>query len=726
MPKSFANQTLRGRPFKPGIDLRGANFQRTVLRGVNFKSLDLSGADFSGADIRGANFSKAVLVKANFTGAKAGLQKRWIALQLGIAFLASALMNFVALFITATSVGALFNTKLTTNIVPGSLSLILFGVSYFVIAIEGFTKRAVSTIAVVLTVLAAVAVFTSYGVIGVVLSVVVVVAGSVIVAVVSAFAVVDAGVFAFTGAGVGAFAVAFGIIIGGKTKIAGGEDTIASAVSPVGAIVGAFALLLLSFYTCWRVSQEDEKFTVIRTFGVVFGSWRGTSFCGSDLTYAVFVRATLKNTNFQSSRVQPTHLSYVDWTETKYLNRARVEGSILTNRAVRELLVSRRGHNKNYYKANLSSANLTGVDLAEADLTRAELSNALLHKANLKEVNLRGAIVLGADFSGAYLTGACIETWNIDAKTILENVDCQHIFLLEKPNIDGNRERLPSSGSFAPGEFTKLFQEILNTIVFIFQDGIDWKAFVSAFKTLQVQNQDTELTIQSIENKGDGVVVVRVDAPLDANKEKIHSEFIQSYEADRKALEKQYKTELQAQQTQIAIYKEQNANLWITVNSLSERPINNIVEVKATAESKSMNHSTDSSRKISIGNVGGDFNASGSALNLGDISGTVTNTLHQLQTAIHPNAPQLADLLQQLQTAIHNEPTLPDEDKAEALTEVNVLAEAAKNPQKETQQKKANTALEILKTTIAALPPTAALVEACSKLLPVITKLLGL
>jgi hypothetical protein len=74
---------------------------------------------------------------------------------------------------------------------------------------------------------------------------------------------------------------------------------------------------------------------------------------------------------------------------------------------------------------------------------------------------------------------------------------------------------------------------------------------------------------------------------------------------------------------------------------MAQQPIN----VNATAESKSMNNSTDSSRKIEIGTVGGDFNASGSALNLGDISGTVTNTLQQLQTANHPNAPQLVDLL---------------------------------------------------------------------------------
>ncbi len=105
------------------------------------------------------------------------------------------------------------------------------------------------------------------------------------------------------------------------------------------------------------------------------------------------------------------------------------------------------------------------------------------------------------------MTGACVEAWNIKSSTKLDNVDCRFIYLLEnpKPGTD-DRERRPSSGEFQPGEFTKLFEEVLNTVDLIFRDGIDWKAFVAAFKKVQVENEDTELAIQSIENKGDGVV----------------------------------------------------------------------------------------------------------------------------------------------------------------------------------------------------------------------------
>lgn len=66
----------------------------------------------------------------------------------------------------------------------------------------------------------------------------------------------------------------------------------------------------------------------------------------------------------------------------------------------------------------------------------------------------------------------------------------------------------------------------------------------------------------------------------------------------------------------------------------------------------------------------------------------------------------------------------PD-DKAEALEQVKPLAEAGKNPQDSGLQKAAKTAAKILKGTIAALPSTTALVEAGTKLLPLITKLFG-
>ncbi|AFZ22502.1 hypothetical protein Cylst_0125 [Cylindrospermum stagnale PCC 7417] len=131
---------------------------------------------------------------------------------------------------------------------------------------------------------------------------------------------------------------------------------------------------------------------------------------------------------------------------------------------------------------------------------------------------------------------------------------------------------------------------------------------------------------------------------------------------------------------------------------------------------------------VEIGSVGRDFNASGQALNLGemDISGVVTNTISQLPASPEPDKPGIKELLTQLQAAIEADKNLNQEDKAEALEQVKALAEAGKNPQEGAMQKAAKTAIKILKGTISSLPTATKLVEECSKILPLISGFLGL
>ncbi|MEG4961576.1 MULTISPECIES: hypothetical protein [unclassified Microcoleus] len=136
-----------------------------------------------------------------------------------------------------------------------------------------------------------------------------------------------------------------------------------------------------------------------------------------------------------------------------------------------------------------------------------------------------------------------------------------------------------------------------------------------------------------------------------------------------------------------------------------------------------MSDQIDQSRKIEI--TGGTVTASGAgALSLGDISGTVANTINQLSDSAKPDEPGIKELLTELQTAIEAETNLSDDDKAEALEQVKALAEVGKNPQESTMHKAGKTAMKILKGTIAGLPSAATLVEACSKLLPAIASLL--
>jgi hypothetical protein len=200
---------------------------------------------------------------------------------------------------------------------------------------------------------------------------------------------------------------------------------------------------------------------------------------------------------------------------------------------------------------------------------------------------------------------------------------------------------------------------------------------------------------------------------------------IQAYEQIIKDLEAKHKSELQAKDRDIDFYRQKSFELNELLKLLATRPVNVMInnEVKSTSESKAMSDKIDKSRKIEI--TGGTVTASGAgSLSLGDISGTVANTINELSDSAKPDEPGIKELLTQLQTAIEAETDLSDDDKAEALEQVKTLAEVGKNPQESTLQKAGKTAMKILKGTIAGLPSAATLVEACSKLLPAIANLL--
>ena len=178
-----------------------------------------------------------------------------------------------------------------------------------------------------------------------------------------------------------------------------------------------------------------------------------------------------------------------------------------------------------------------------------------------------------------------------------------------------------------------------------------------------------------------------------------------------------FRQEIAVKNSKIQDFREQIEYLRKLNMAFVERVIYNNIEVNTTAESKSM---TDSSSKNI--KVGGDV--TGSTLNIGEISGTVTNSINQLPASPQSDQPGIKELLTELQTAIEAETDLSDDDKAEALEQVKTLAEVGKNPQESTMQKAGKTAMKILKGTIAGLPSAATLVEACSKLLPAIASLL--
>ena len=713
------------------LDYSGQN-----LRGRSFKGQNLTGANFSKADIRGANFTNAILKGANFSGATAGLQPHVAIYLLVGSWIISILTGFFSTTAGISSLMIVTTDVKTVTFLSPAIFLTISIVFLITLLSKGATPKHKNKV------INSIAVFTS-------------VIGALIGATAGLFSIIklDATIISFVltviimtvlsqalAAGVSLTRFVPGAIV--KDKDLYGELVLILTIigSGVGALIIegwqsvpvvvliAGAVALVGNHCGQGALAEDPTWVFTRRVGIAIAAIGGTNFHDAKLIDANFTDAILKNTNFSKADLTRTRF----YKATK-LDFAKVDDTILANRAVLELLVTLNGRNKSYAGANLRGANLIGADLKEANLKDANISEATFQGAKLEWANLTLAQAVGTNFTNAQMTGACVEAWNIKSTTILDNVDCLFVYLLEypKPRIDGkktdDRERRPSHGEFKPGEFTKLFEEVLNTVDLIFQNGIDWKAFVAAFKKVQVENGDTELTIQSIENKGDGVVVVKVAVPDNTDKEKIHSDFTQNYQLALAAVEEKYKSLLQAKDERIEDHKQQIKDIKQFYSELANISMS-LADKQTSIENKIIqeiiNVNNDSSRKVEIGSIGGDFNASGQALNLGEISGTVTNTINELPSGPEPDKPGIKELLTQLKTAIEADTDLKPKDKEKALKQVKALAEAAQNPQE--KQDLADTAITMLKGTIAHLPTAAKLVEECGKLLPIISGFLGL
>lgn len=692
------------------------DFSSSNQRGRNFNGQDLRGANFSNADIRGANFSRADLRGTDFTRAEAGLQKRWFAIQHMIALIMSVVTgvmqgytgNVLAYYFPHFDNVESFTLLGFTVIIAYFATIIT---TFTAIARQGFTVKTLSSIATTGIGVVAIAVIALFNnALAVSGSVTVAVAGIVVVTVVIGVTVYSSisgtGFSIICGVVTTITAAVFALIFSATTRSSGSNDReLVIIIATVAAIATSITCLLFGVYCNRRVLKNDEKFSLIRIFRSVFLSIGGTRFYKADLTGVDFTNAILKSTNFREAT-----LTHVCWEKAQKLDSARVGDSILQNSAVRELLVTRNGYKKSYVSADLEGANLQGVNLDTANLTRANLSHALLRRAYLKDANLRETLVVGADFTRAYFTGACLEAWNIDHTTKLDQIVCQYVFLLNQQDEKGNRERRPHNPDvvFAPGDFEKLYKRIINTVQILMRDGINREAFAAAFQKLMQDNLDITLdSIQGIEKKGSDILLT-IKVPQSANK----AEIAQSFETTYRDRVRQ----LEAENEQLKL---RSIDLKDIAIELARRPTQ--VTNQLTAGDQTVNDNTQRNQIVSIGG-----NVIGSTINLGKINGAVSNAINQLPSTAAATQPGIKEYLLELQATIKAEPTLLIEDKADALEGVKTLAEVAQDPQQPDKQSLARKAIKLLKGTVSALPDTAKLVEACRTLLPLIAKAIGL
>jgi uncharacterized protein YjbI with pentapeptide repeats len=201
-----------------------------------------------------------------------------------------------------------------------------------------------------------------------------------------------------------------------------GAGSFSSALA--GSVILASGTVLLSVYVAGRALKGDRNFDTLLKFIVGFASIGGTGFRGADLTKANFTKAYLKSSDFRNSRKQSTNLTRTIWNQAKELDRSRLGTSILSNPAVRELLVSGKPNQTQSYEGlNLCGANLDGAYLKEVNFKRAILNEASFRNANLELVNLTEAQAIGTDFTGAQMSGVCLEGWIHDHTTKIDDID---------------------------------------------------------------------------------------------------------------------------------------------------------------------------------------------------------------------------------------------------------------------------------------------------------------
>ena len=279
----------------------------------------------------------------------------------------------------------------------------------------------------------------------------------------------------------------------------------------------------------------------------------GTELIRANLREAELIRANLREANLYKANLREADLVEADLIGANlsgaYLRGADLSGANLSNADLSRADLSR---------ANFSGANLNGANLSRAKLSKSDLSEANLSRANLSRTNLIEVKALKANFTFAVLTGACIENWHINAETVLEDIQCQYIYLKKEPN-GKSVDRRPSNEDtiFAAGDFAKLVRKAQSTVDLIFRNGIDWKALVISFDKFKIESDGAELTVRAIENKDDGDFVIKVDVPADANKSEIERFLKQEYESAIVAIDARYQERLSLKDEQAKFYLEQ-------------------------------------------------------------------------------------------------------------------------------------------------------------------------
>ncbi|MBS0588478.1 MAG: pentapeptide repeat-containing protein [Proteobacteria bacterium] len=646
MSKNFAGQNLNGRSFR-GQDLRGADFSGCELKGCDFTDADLTDAKFCRATLGIDDWHNLFKLLANFVFGMSSGFLAWV-------------LNF--LFIYAV-IGIFKGFTRTDFPVEENNALLLIGSLY--------------AASVCLSVFAALKyrdwrIVTGYHSV-IIMAVAVMATGEVVVskaylAAAGAVAVTVAAAVGMAAAAVGRVGVTIALMLtlAGTSTVAGTGVVVEVGTGAAMTVI----YLLLGWYLNRRcLKSEESMLALLRRYALAWRCWGGTQFVGATLAHTDFAEADLSAARFAGAKFQQPN-----FTHAKNLHLAWIYASPLERKPVRTLLTEGRLDSQDFSNLNLRGLSFKGLNLTGCNFYHTDLSEADFRNCGLTGADLSEAMALGTHFSNATMTGALIDNWSMDKHTQFDGVICD--FVYTKRNKD---ERNPPQGNFKPGEFSKLYQEIANTVDFIAHTPDELTALLRAIDHIKQQGGD--IVIQSLERKNESVVV-RTQSDESIDKAAIYAEVKAQTEKELLMLQQEKQLLLQ----KVEMQEQHTDTLKQLLNKAIESP-------------KTMN---DNSRHYS------NIIAHSSALALGDGS-TANNHIEQVADAELKAALQT---LQQLLADSH----LADIDKQQAHQAVDELAAVSQKPQAE-RKSLARRSLSFLKDLQQDLSSVAELGEQYGKLL---------
>lgn len=614
--KNFAGQKLDGRSFR-GQDLRGADFNGCSLKSCDFRDADLTGANFRNS-IFGVSLLRIVWKKLLEVLACVFVMAAALIVLFFSMVVVSALerkMYTAVLMFDVIIVGWAFviywvikDQRPIYCVYYGFLILIIFEVYGFLIGIAPYSVFNVALTGIVLATSA----------IGVAMALVVSVAGK---------------------------QVIFGLVA--VTMVATVED-LGSKVTPElffflrSTLIGMLIYLLLGFFIKKKsIVDENNLLTWHRKYYLIWIGWGGVNFFGANLAFVNFSQADLRGVCFIGSS-----LFHSIFQNVSNFHLARTESTILSPKKVRVLLTEKNLIDRDFSGLNLRALCFANLDLVEVDFCQADLSEVDFSSCDLRGADLSEATVLGTNFERAQLTGAIIDQWNTDKRTCFDGVDCEYVYTKRDKSFKN-----PPHGTFKAGEFSKLYQEIANTVDFIVHTPEELQALLRAIES--IKQQGGEIVIQSLERKNESVVV-RTQSPEAIDKAAIYAQVREEMDSQIQLLKSEHEKQLLTQRIELGeMYHDKTMDSLIKMASQFNRPSSIIMN--------------DHSRTISNSTL------TNSATNLGDNSTVSNNVIEQVADA------QLRTDLQKLHELLTHS-TLPADDKKQAQQSVTELAQASEKP----------------------------------------------